>query len=134
MYCRLSGVELSTHARAAVDEVRGWLREDNLPQPPRDVLARAVRLSLEVLAERAPGHSVEVRVAPFGAVQCVPGLEHRRGSPPNVVECQPRTWLRLAIGDCVLSDACAAHRGGDWVDLSGTRAHMVGDYLPLFRV
>lgn len=62
---------------------------------PREVVATAVRHTLADLAERHPGHAVEVRVPPHGAVQCVAGIRHRRGTPPNVVETDAATWLAL---------------------------------------
>ncbi|WP_288802201.1 sterol carrier family protein [uncultured Corynebacterium sp.] len=120
-----TGPELSAAAREAVNEVLEWVVQPDAPRPPRASVAAAVRLSVQVLGDIAPGHSVEVRVPPFAAVQCVAGPEHRRGTPPNVVECEPREWLRLAVGEVSLSVANT--------DLSGTRAHEVQKYLPLFR-
>ena len=61
-------------------------------------MGTAVRYTLEELGARAPGRSVEVRVPPFGAVQCLEGPRHTRGTPPNVVESDAETWLRLATG------------------------------------
>jgi uncharacterized protein (TIGR03083 family) len=58
----------------------------------------ATRALTKVLAERAPGRSVEVRVPPVAAVQCVPGPRHTRGTPGAVVELAPVTFLRLAAG------------------------------------
>jgi hypothetical protein len=82
----------------------------------------AVRYTLEELGARAPGRSVEVRVPPFGAVQCVAGPTHTRGTPPNVVEADPETWLLLATG----AEPWAQGR----LRVSGTRAHL-DDLLPL---
>jgi uncharacterized protein (TIGR03083 family) len=73
----------------------------------RPALAAVVRLLADALAERVPGHAVELRVPPFAAVQCVPGPRHTRGTPPNVVETDPLTWVRLATGR--LSWAQALH-------------------------
>ena len=73
-----------------------WL--DGGPEPGRPVVRAAVKESLAALAAAAPGRSVEVRVPPFGAVQCISGLRHGRGTPPNVVEADPRTWLALVTG------------------------------------
>ncbi|CAI36509.1 Uncharacterised protein [Corynebacterium jeikeium] len=123
----LHGPELSAEARRGVEKVAPWVRSpDDQPRPPRADVAAAVRLSLKVLEELAPGHSVEVRVPPFGAIQCIAGLEHRRGTPPNVVQCSPLTWLRLVVGeeDFFGSDA----------DTSGTRASSIAEHLPLFRI
>lgn len=64
----------------------------------RQALAACTRLLADALAEKAPGGSVEVRVPPFAVVQCVQGPKHTRGTPPNVVETDPVTWLRLATG------------------------------------
>jgi hypothetical protein len=64
----------------------------------RTTLATAVRYLLQVFADAHPGHSVEVRVPPFGAVQAVEGPRHTRGTPANVVELGPREWVLLATG------------------------------------
>src|SRR5258708_29592179 len=66
--------------------------------PPGAELRKAVRYLMLVLEELAPGRSVEVRVPPVAAVQCVAGPRHTRGTPPNVVETDPPTWFRLATG------------------------------------
>jgi hypothetical protein len=100
-----------------------------LESPPRPELAKAVRLSLRTLAQVAPGHSVEVRVPPFAAVQCIEGPRHTRGTPANVVETDPRTWLELATGRLQWTDAVAAGR----VTASGSRADLSG-VLPLLRL
>jgi hypothetical protein len=93
----------------------------------RATLAAAVRFTLEELAARAEGNSVEVRVPPFGAVQCLAGPRHTRGTPPNVVEVDPLSWLRLATGGWTWAQALAAGK----VNASGARADLSGE-LPLF--
>jgi hypothetical protein len=89
-------------------------------------LATAVRYTLEELSVLAPGRSVEVRVPPFGAVQCVTGTTHTRGTPPNVVETDAQTWLAVATG--------ALSWDGAWesgtLRVSGHRADLTA-YLPL---
>jgi MDMPI C-terminal domain. len=95
-------------------------------QPDAVLLRDAVRALLSDLARRAPGRSVEVRVPPHGAIQCVPGPRHTRGTPPNVVEMDPLTWVRLATGR--LSWTMALDEGR--VYASGNRAD-ISDYLPL---
>jgi hypothetical protein len=92
----------------------------------RDTRALAVRFTLEELGMRAPGRSVEVRVPPWGAVQCLAGPVHRRGTPANVVECDDRTWLGLACG--VLTWASASESGA--LRISGVRADL-SEVLPL---
>src|SRR6476469_7044512 len=116
--------------RAAVLAVVEWLRDENRPAPQRSVLAEAVRLTARTLAATAPGASVEVRVPPFVAVQCISGPEHRRGNPPNVVEADPRTWLLLATGLLNVADAVATGA----VQVSGSRASEIGQWLPLVAI
>ncbi|MCQ4117883.1 sterol carrier family protein [Rhodococcus tibetensis] len=115
--------------RAAVLEIGPWLRGDTEEKPSRPVLAAAVRLSARTLEQVAPGSSVEVRVPPFVAVQCIEGPRHTRGTPPNVVETDPRTWLLLVTG---LIDFREATKGG--VTVSGSRAGEIAHWLPLLRV
>lgn len=99
---------------------------DRSAGPARTDLATAVRYLLQLLAEKAPGNTVEVRVPPFGAVQVVEGPRHTRGTPPNVVETDPATWIALASGAESWPDALASGR----VVASGTRADLSG-LLPL---
>jgi hypothetical protein len=94
--------------------------------PARTELATAVRYLLQLLAEKAPGGSVEVRVPPFGAVQVIEGPRHTRGTPPNVVETDAATWIALATGAQKWADAAASGR----ILASGIRADLT-DVLPL---
>ena len=91
-------------------------------------LRNAVRHLLGVLTKRAPGRSVEVRVPPYGAVQCGEGdgPRHTRGTPPNVIETDPITWVALATGRVSWVDAMAAGK----VSASGARADLTR-WLPL---
>lgn len=109
-----------------------WLGSQAAPSGPNAVprtdVATAVRYTLQVLAEKAPGASVEVRVAPFGAVQVIEGSNHRRGTPPAVIEMGPDTWLRLASGLQTWSEAVGLGR----IDASGESADLSA-HLPLKR-
>lgn len=95
-------------------------------QPTRGALRAAVRHTLDLLAQLAPGRAVEVRIPPFAAVQCVAGPRHTRGTPPNVIETDPLTWLDLAAGR--LNWQAAVDSGA--VRASGQRADLSA-YLPL---
>lgn len=95
-------------------------------EPARADLATAVRYLLQLLVEKAPGNSVEMRVPPFGAVQVVEGPRHTRGTPPNVVETDARTWIALATGAEQWTDAATAGR----IVASGVRSDL-SDLLPL---
>ena len=97
-------------------------------QPSRPDLRAAVRSLLDLLAERAPGRAVEVRVPPFAAVQCIEGPRHTRGTPPNVVETDPVTWILLATGRLPWERAVADGR----VAASGVRADLSA-VLPVTR-
>jgi Bacterial SCP ortholog len=119
-----------TRTRHAVLAIVDWLRDESCPAPARDALAAAVRLTARTLADLAPGASVEVRIPPFAAVQCVSGPRHTRGTPPNVVETDPRTWLLLATG---LTSLAAAKATGA-LTLSGSRAGEIEHWLPLLDV
>ena len=90
------------------------------------VFMMAVRYLLEELAEVAPGNSVEVRVPPLGATQCIEGPRHTRGTPPNVVEISPKVWFDLALGNLTWNQALAEHK----VSASGVRASLA-EVLPL---
>jgi hypothetical protein len=95
----------------------------------RDTTATAVRYLLQLLAERAEGNTVEVRVPPFGAVQAIEGPRHTRGTPPNVIEMDAATWLALATGTADWAATLAAGK----VAASGSRADLT-DYLPILRM
>lgn len=92
----------------------------------RETLATAVRYLLQLLGEHAEGNTVEVRVPPFGAVQAIQGPRHTRGTPPNVIETDPATWLALAGGRLSWAEAVATGR----VAASGQRADLE-QHLPI---
>ena len=54
-----------------------------------------VKLVLDLIKSISPGKSVELRVPPYGVIQCVAGSNHRRGTPPNTVEMSGQTLVRL---------------------------------------
>jgi hypothetical protein len=118
--------------RARIDEgaglaaLRQW--QADAAGASRDTRALAVRYTLQALADRAPGNTVEVRVPPFGATQCIEGPRHTRGTPPNVIETDAGTWLSLVTGAESWEDALGSGR----VHASGQRAELVG-LLPLIR-
>lgn len=113
-------VELTVHTL----DLQSALGRD--PELDSDAAAVATRLLLNALAMIAPGKSVEVRVPPYGAVQCVEGPRHTRGTPPNVVETDAVTWLELATGRRRWPDAVEHGR----VRASGERADL-SHLLPL---
>ncbi|WP_369197571.1 maleylpyruvate isomerase family mycothiol-dependent enzyme [Streptomyces djakartensis] len=92
----------------------------------RQALAACTRLLADALAAKAPGGSTEVRVPPFAVVQCVEGPRHTRGTPPNVVETDPLTWIRLATGRLDWAEALREAQ----VSAGGGRADLA-PHLPL---
>jgi hypothetical protein len=109
------------------ESVAAVLRALEAGTPPDPEAQRiAARHLLYTLAARHPGRVLEVRIPPVAAVQCLTGPVHTRGTPPNVVETDPLTWIRLAVGRLDWADAV---RSGA-VHASGPRADL-GAYLPL---
>ena len=111
--------------RAVLQPVLPWLAAE-AEQPSRAVVGAAVKTTARWLAQQVPGRSVELRIPPHVAVQCVPGPRHTRGTPPNVVETDAATWLRLAAGRLTWQDAVA----DGTVTASGNRADLSA-HLPL---
>ena len=116
--------------RARIDDapgmaaVRSWAADPAAAS--RDIRALAVRYTLQLLAERAEGNTLEVRVPPFGATQCIEGPRHTRGTPPNVVEMDAATWLAVATGSLSWADGL----GTGAIHASGQRADLTG-YVPI---
>ena len=100
--------------------------EESPGGPDREDVRAAVKHFLAVLTTRAPGKSVEVRVPPYAAVQCIEGARHTRGTPPAVVETDGGTWLALARGRETFAEAQYAGR----VRASGERSDL-SPLLPL---
>lgn len=117
-------------AKGKIDEAsgQGAVRAALAGATDRTTTATAVRFLLQIIETRVPGRSVEVRVPPFGAAQCVEGPGHTRGTPPNVIEMDAATWLRLATGDLPWAEGLASGR----IHASGVRADLT-PFLPLLR-
>lgn len=114
--------------RAAVVAIKDWIENpDGQEKPGRALLADAVRRTARTLEADAPGHSVELRVPPFVAVQCIEGPRHTRGTPPNVVEMDAQTWLRLATGVVDWQEVKNTGR----IEASGSRAGEIAQWLPV---
>lgn len=115
-------IELVVHA----DDLTRSLPDRDPVELDRVALRLVTHAFAEILAVRAPGRSLELRVPPYAAVQCVQGPRHTRGTPPNVIETDPVTWLRLAAGRLSWAEAL----DGPSVRASGGRADLSG-WLPL---
>lgn len=111
-----------------IDDARGLaaMKQWSEGEAARPVVALATRWSLGKLEKLLPGHAVEVRVPPFGAVQILGGTTHRRGTPPAVVEMNAHTWLELVTGSVQWGDA---YENGD-ITASGQRTDL-SEHFPL---
>ena len=113
-------VELVVHT----DDLNRSVPETAAAALQKNALARCTRTLAGILSAQRPGRSVEVRVPPYAAVQCAigdPGPTHTRGTPSNVVETDPLTFLRLATGRVAWADAVAdgaVHASGLRADLA----------------
>ncbi len=121
-FVRMRVLDLVVHCD---DASRSRPERDPVPLQ-RAALASTTRTLAEILADQAPGRSVEVRIPPYAAVQAVAGPRHTRGTPPNVVETDPVTWLRLATGRAAFADTVATGATRS----TGGRADLT-PYLPL---
>jgi uncharacterized protein (TIGR03083 family) len=125
-------VQQRTGAHTLFDAVRFRLIEGvvhglDIGIDPDPIAQRhVVRTLVELIAARAPGHAVELRVPPYAATQIIEGPRHTRGTPPNVVEMGPRAFLDLATGRAGWHDAVRDGR----VRASGERADLSA-LLPL---
>ena len=69
-------------------------------------ITATVKEILDLIKGISPGKSVELRVPPYGAIQCVAGSNHRRGTPPNTVEMSGQTLVRLINEPALWSSLC----------------------------
>jgi uncharacterized protein (TIGR03083 family) len=116
-------VEMVVHA----DDLSRSLPDREPVELDRTALRLVTQICADIIAARAPGRSLELRVPPYAAVQCVEGPRHTRGTPPNVVETDPLTWVRLAAGRQTWHEAVTSGS----VRASGERANLAG-WLLLF--
>ncbi|MBR6459122.1 MAG: hypothetical protein IKS49_03035 [Actinomycetaceae bacterium] len=128
---RIDGTEgmnaLSRVAAFFSEHARGTASAAAIPEQLRDDFLRATRFALEEIAERHPGRSVEIRVPYAGAVQACEGQQHRRGTPPNVVEAEMPVFLGLVLGHISWQESCETGA----VQASGTRSNL-STLFPLF--
>lgn len=114
-------VELVVHSDDLTRATASPVRLDRM------AVASTVRVLADALAEKAPGGSTELRIPPFAAVQCLPGPRHTRGTPSQVVEADPITWMRLATGRATWKMMTATGR----LKVHGERAAELAKELPV---
>ena len=96
-------------------------------------IATIVKEVLELIKDISPGKSVELRVPPYGAIQCVAGNNHRRGTPPNTVEMSGQTLVKLISEPALWVTLCESgevRASGLLSDLSNLFAQAAVKYRP----
>ena len=94
-------------------------------------ITAAVKEILDLIKNISPGKSVELRVPPYGAIQCVAGSNHRRGTPPNTVEMSGQTLIRLINEPALWRSLCESgeiRASGLLSDLSNVFAQAAEKY------
>ena len=81
-------------------------------------IASEVKRILDLIKKSAPGNAVELRIPPYGVIQCVAGVNHRRGTPANQVEMSgetllflihnPKDWQRLCSNGQILASGTSS--------------------------
>jgi hypothetical protein len=99
---------------------------ENNQEVNKSIEQTAVKYCLQLLHEKAPGNSVEVRIPPYAAVQVIPGISHKRGTPPAVIEMSARIWIDLAVGNI----EWITTKNSGVISASGERADL-SVFLPL---
>jgi hypothetical protein len=89
-----------------------------------------VKQILKMVQEVAPGNSVELRIPPYAAIQCVPGSVHRRGTPPNVVEMSGQTLIELVGNPTYWDEFCHSGR----ISASGTNANLKDLFIKVSKL
>ena len=89
-----------------------------------------VKTILEAVKKFSPGKSVELRIPPYAAIQCVSGVIHRRGTPPNVVEMSAETLIKL------LENPSQWHKFRDLglISASGTNSNLTDLFLEVSKL
>lgn len=89
-----------------------------------------VKEILKIVQQVAPGNSVELRIPPYAAIQCVPGSVHRRGTPPNVVEMSGQTLIEVVGNPTYWDEFCHAGR----ISASGTNANLKDLFIQVSKL
>ncbi len=90
------------------------------------IITEQVKVILKIIQELSPGRSVELRITPYGVIQCVAGVNHRRGTPPNTVEMNGQTLIKLIRKPTLWGSFCESGQ----IQASGT----LSDLSAIFKV
>ena len=93
-------------------------------------LKTQVKQILNAVQELAPGRSVELRIPPYAATQCVGGSIHRRGTPPNVVEMSAETLLKILNNPVKWQQFCDSGA----ISASGTNSNLSNLFVEVSKL
>jgi hypothetical protein len=108
-------------SKITVTEVRKAIAASSTNPLDNELLANLIQISLDYLAQEFSGNAVELRVPPFRVVQLLTGINHRRGTPPSVIEMSPQTWLKIVSKELAWESGVASgliHASGEQSDLT----------------
>ena len=89
-----------------------------------------VKKILEAVKKFSPGKSVELRIPPYEAIQCVAGITHRRGTPPNVEEMSAETLFKLLENPSQWHEFCDL----GLISASGTNSNLTHLFLEVSKL
>ncbi len=89
-----------------------------------------VKQILKIIEDLAPGRSVELRIPPHAAIQCVEGSTHRRGTPPNVVEMSGQSLIKLTQNAGLWDQLCSEGQ----ISASGTNSNLSDLFTQVSRL
>jgi len=89
-----------------------------------------VREILKIVQQVAPGNSVELRIPPYAAIQCVSGSVHRRGTPPNVVEMSAQTLIKIIENPNLWEQLCSI----GMISASGTNSNLKELFIQISKL
>jgi hypothetical protein len=89
-----------------------------------------VKQILLIIKKFSPGKSVELRIPPYAAIQCVSGVTHRRGTPPNVVEMSAETLIKLLENPSQWQEFCDL----GLISASGTNSNLTNLFFEVSKL
>ena len=89
-----------------------------------------VKYILSEIKKFSPGKSVELRIPPYAAIQCVSGITHQRGTPPNVVEMSAQTLLKLLENPNQWQEFCDS----GLIFVSGTNSNLTNLFVQVSKL
>jgi hypothetical protein len=93
-------------------------------------LKSRIREILKIVQQVSPGNSVELRIPPYAAIQCIPGSVHKRGTPPNVVEMSAQTLIKIIENPNLWEQLCSI----GMISASGTNSNLKELFIQISKL